>query len=260
MLLAQQYNVMFNPGGPPGPTATPTATPLPASFVETLNDPFDDDYNYEEWGGMGSSCAVSTGVLTAPGSGLCHYPIAGGERVGTHPTTHNHWAAAKFSSTNGDSFGVAVRVKSSDPGGGDYNYVGRCSGGAIQLRVCHSGDNCADLGAGGTCNNTTNSKIALMVAGTEAATELCGWSWASAADEGDWSDPATWKTADFCVAADTTLNLLDDVAADEDVDVWAGGGPGTLRGWPDTGNTNISLYSGIGQARDWDWLRGGDIP
>jgi hypothetical protein len=264
MLLAQQYNVMFNPGGAPGPTATPTATPEPGVPEITLNDDFSaDNGNWATRSGMWY-CNIVAGELETEDIGICHYS---GADQGTQPTSRNQWALLEHGANPINHRGPVLRVASgsSNPGSGVYNYAARCSGDLL-IRSCNSDAVCLDIAAiGSDCDNIEGDQIALAVDGEGDLTELCVWYWIDGVDSdpSDWTDPTTWGNPDLCTSADGNIDndnmlaVIDTVP--EDIVNWGSTGPDDRYGFPDEGQTDIGIYSGGSGEWNIEWVMAGDL-
>ena len=222
----------------------------------------------------GGACSNVSGELQlASGGGICHYTDGSGD--GDNPTTEDHWVVMEYGASANLNAGVGVRhATSGTPGTGVYNYTARCDGNGLTIRICNSDDSCTSLAdeAGG-CSIAAGAQIALMVAGAHDTTdEICAWWWDAGSET--WNDPTTWKSADFCVSGSATTPLIDAYGIDtttatkEDWDVVGCGGAGTgsptstncgSRGYPVSGQTHISYYSGDGNTHSAEWLVAGDL-
>ncbi len=245
------------------PTATPTATPGGAPFVR-LDDDFATDNS--DWAARSGStgCGVADGEMSfLADDGICHYTEGSS---GSQPTSVDQWAVQEIGTVGEGHTGIAVRGKSTAPGGSDYNYVVRCTGTLITLRVCHSDINCSTLGDGGDCFWGVGDQLAIAVSGTGTSTEICGWYWEAGAET--WEDPTTWKSADFCVSDDGLINnanMTPVAGTPSTIEDWGsnsngcGGAPDVCLGYADT-DKDTSPYAGS-NAGIWDvnWFISGDL-
>jgi hypothetical protein len=261
MLLAQQYNVMFNPGVS-GPTATPTATPGGSSWAKT----FDDDHNtdHSDWVGYGITCTENAGSSEdlSPGAaqGSCNFTGS------SQPTDADQWGFMEFGDSVANA-GPMLRSTSGNMTESEYMYAARVNGASlIEIRVCDGNDtysdsNCTTMDTGidpGANYAGDGDAILFAVANEEDDTVLCLWVFDSTVIGGldICNDSADWGNAVYCINDDGTppTSKLDDFidCGDEtDCNGWASDGPNDNKGWPGAGQVNVRTYSGSGSNADF---------
>ncbi len=252
-----------SPTSTPTSTATPTSTPGGGPSV-TLDDDFaTDNGDWAQRSGL-TVCGVADGEMSfADEDGICHYTQGSS---GSQPTSVNQWAVQEIGTVGESHTGIAVRGKSTLPGTDDYNYVARCTGTLLLIRVCDSDISCQTLGDGGTCFAQEGDQIAIAVSGTGTSTEICAWWWVAGTET--WSDPTTWKSADFCVSDDGLINNADmtPVAGTPSViEDWGSnsneclGAPDACKGYADTYKDTSPYAGSIAGIWDVEWFISGDL-
>jgi hypothetical protein len=274
MLLAQQYNVMFNPGVS-GPTATPTATPGGSSWAKT----FDDDHNsdHSDWVGYdalaaGGAAGVCTENAGSSGSiepsdessgtlqGSCNFVNSA---QGSQPSDRDQWGFMQHGDAV-DFVGPMLRATSGNMANNEYAYAARCSGTILsEIRICDGSSNdgdCITMGdgtnPGGTFINPDDA-ILFAVANEDDDTVLCMWVFDSTVMGGldICNDPEDWGNAMYCLNDDgsplspgSKLDDFVDCGGDTVCEGWASTGPDDFKNFPALGQVNVRAYSGSGSA------------
>jgi hypothetical protein len=263
MLLAQQYNVMFNPSVS-GPTATPTATPTTepgGSWAVTFDTTHDSASG--DWEGYGITCTEGSGVLdyTETDQGSCNFTGTG--EGNAQPTDDDQWGFMEFGAAV-DYVGPMLRSTSGNMATGEFAYAARGSGDSlIEIRVCDGDLNdsdCTTMGEGinpGDDPGEAGDGILFAVAGEGDNTVLCMWAF-DVVGATDYCDSANWGLAHICMNDDQTPlspgSKLDDfINCSTTICLsWGGDGPDqSEKGFPVTTQYNVRAYSGSTASDDF---------
>jgi hypothetical protein len=237
--------------------------PIPM-FTVAYDDDFTSDWGWEMRSTSGSCSWNETDgyVEMTNNDGLCFSDTPGDA---LNPDDDNQWMYMERGDDGQESTGLLILGKSSEPSG-EFNYIMRCTSGEMLIRVCDDDKGCTTLAGAGTaitCDSGAGKANGLMVAGTGADAEICGWYWASAPANPD--DPSGWGDAGLCVSADGALSYLDGVAngsAGATIENWTtsgdppnncGGAPTECKGYPADTQFYTGLYSGTNST--WNVTR-----
>lgn len=251
-----------------GEISWPSALGEKSEFIWPINGPIQtlfDEFaiDADDWDGRnGQTCGFNSGQLTlSAATGVCHYS---GSDHGTQPTDRNQWAIVEIGSFAEQHTGVGLRHSNVTATTAEFNYVVRCSASLVTIRVCDSDADCLTIADLGACTNLNGDQLALMVAGENDNTELCGWYWAAAETDPSFENPSLWNDPEFCVTENGTIDLLTDFVGSATIEDWdtAGGcAPDecTDKDFPAVAQKDVTVYSGTTNASSMNQFGAGNL-